>query len=87
MKTVWLSILVGSSLLLLLVLFRSKLSWGWLRGFALHLVAAAGLLYLLNYAGVIPDLYIPLNPITISTVVVLGVPGVALMAGLQLFVL
>ncbi|MBH5319865.1 pro-sigmaK processing inhibitor BofA family protein [Paenibacillus sp. GSMTC-2017] len=83
MKTVWLSMLVGSSVLLLWVLFRNKLSWSWLRGFALHLVAAAGLLYLLNYVGVIPGLYIPLNPITIGTVVVLGVPGVALMAGLQ----
>jgi inhibitor of the pro-sigma K processing machinery len=83
MKTVWLSVLIISSLLLVVVLLRNKLTWGMLRGFALHLVLAAGLLYVLNYSEVVPGMYIPLNPVTIGTVLTLGVPGIALIVGLQ----
>lgn len=83
MKAIWLTIFIGSSVLLAAVILRNKLSWSWLRGFALHLVLAAVLLYMLNYSGLVPDMYIPLNPITIGTVLTLGVPGVALIAGLQ----
>jgi inhibitor of the pro-sigma K processing machinery len=83
MKAVWLSIFIGSSLLLAAVLLKNKLSWGWLRSFSLHVVLAAGLLYLLNYSGLVPGMYIPLNPITIGTVLTLGVPGIALIVGLQ----
>ena len=83
MKAVWLSMFIASSILLIAVILRNKLSWGWLRGFALHLVLAAGLLYLLNYSELVPGIYIPLNPITIGTVLTLGVPGVALIVGLQ----
>ncbi|MFC4778994.1 pro-sigmaK processing inhibitor BofA family protein [Paenibacillus sp. GCM10023252] len=87
MRAVWMAILIGSSLLLLGVLLRNKISWGWMKRFSLHLIAAAIVLYLLNFSGVLPGLYIPLNPVTISTVVVLGLPGVALLAGLQWFVI
>ncbi|KRE34932.1 pro-sigmaK processing inhibitor BofA family protein [Paenibacillus sp. Soil522] len=83
MKAVWLSMFIASSVLLAAILLRNKLSWGWLRGFALHLVLAAGLLYLLNYLELVPGIYIPLNPITIGTVLTLGIPGVALIVGLQ----
>lgn len=83
MKTIWMTIFIASSALLILVILRNKLSWGWLRSFTLHLVMAAGLLYVLNYSGLVPGMYIPLNPVTIGTVLTLGVPGVALIAGLQ----
>lgn len=86
MKIVWLSVLIVSSLLLIGILLRNKLSWGWLKGFALHMVIAAGLLYLVNELAIVEGLHIPLNPITISTAVVLGVPGVLMMAGVQLFI-
>ena len=86
MKMLWLTMLIGSSVMLVFVLLRNKLSWGWLRSFVLHLVAAAGLLYLVNQTGFIDGLYIPLNPITISTAVVLGVPGVLMLAGVQMFI-
>lgn len=86
MKTVWLTMLIGSSLTLVIVLLRSRLSWSWLRSFVLHLVAAAVLLYLVNETGVIEGLHIPLNPVTISTAVVLGVPGVMMLAGVQMFI-
>ena len=73
-------------LLLLWIVVRNRLSWGWLRGFSLQLIAAAAVLYLLNYSDLIPDLYIPLNPFTVGTVIALGVPGIALIAGVQWFI-
>ncbi|WP_042171130.1 pro-sigmaK processing inhibitor BofA family protein [Paenibacillus gorillae] len=86
MKIIWLATLLISSLLLVIVLLRNKLSMAWLKGFAVHLVLAAVVLYVLNYSGLIPKMYIPLNPATIGTVVVLGVPGIALIAGIQYFI-
>ncbi|RCW41231.1 pro-sigmaK processing inhibitor BofA family protein [Paenibacillus prosopidis] len=83
MKALWMSIFIASSIMLVAVVLRNRLSWGWLRGFTLHLVLAAALLYLLNYSELVPGMYIPLNPVTIGTVVTLGVPGIALIMGLQ----
>lgn len=83
MKAVWLAMFVVSISMLLFILLRGRLSWRIMRGFALHLVLASALLYVLNYSGLIPGMYIPLNPFTIGTVVALGVPGVALIVGVQ----
>ena len=83
MKTLWLTVFVVSSILLIAVVLKSKLSWSWLRQFVLHLVLASALLYVLNYSGAFTNLYIPLNPVTIGTVIALGVPGVLLLGGLQ----
>ncbi|MBM7567669.1 pro-sigmaK processing inhibitor BofA family protein [Paenibacillus sacheonensis] len=83
MKSVWMIILLASSLLLLTVVIRNRLSFRWIRRFALHLVAAALALYVLNYSGVISGFEVPLNPATIGTVVLLGLPGIALVLGLQ----
>ncbi|MOA02918.1 SigmaK-factor processing regulatory protein BofA [compost metagenome] len=87
MKMMWLFIFTVSSILLITVILRNKLSWSWLRGFTLHLVLAAGLLYVLNYSGLVTGMYIPINPITVGTVFVLGIPGLALIAGLQWLVI
>jgi len=83
MKAVWLTMFIGSISLLLIVLLRNRLSWRWVKGFALHLVLASALLYVLNYSGLVPGMYIPLNPYTIGTVVALGIPGIALIVGAQ----
>lgn len=77
------AIFIASSIMLAAVILRNKMSWSWLRGFALHFVFAAALLYVLNYSGLIAGMHIPLNPVTIGTVVTLGVPGIALIMGLQ----
>ncbi|WP_240941800.1 pro-sigmaK processing inhibitor BofA family protein [Paenibacillus sp. HB172176] len=82
---IWTSLLIVSLVLLLWIVVRNRLSWSWLRGFSLQLIAAAAVLYLLNYSDIIPNLYIPLNPVTVGTVVALGVPGIALIAGVQYF--
>ncbi|SFF25521.1 inhibitor of the pro-sigma K processing machinery [Paenibacillus algorifonticola] len=83
MNTVLLVVLVVSSITLLAIIIRHRLSWSWAKSFALHLICACAVLYLLNYSGLISDIKIPINPATISTVVVLGVPGIALIVGLQ----
>ena len=83
MNRLWLVMLIVSLLLLAAVVIRNKLSWRWLRRFALHLVAAAAALYILNYSGIISGMEVPLNPATIGTVVLLGLPGILLVLGLQ----
>ncbi|MBW7457594.1 pro-sigmaK processing inhibitor BofA family protein [Paenibacillus sepulcri] len=83
MQTIWLVLLIVSSLLLAVMILRNKISWLWFRRFALHLTAAAVVLYLLNYSGLISGFEVPLNPATIGTVVLLGLPGIMLVLGLQ----
>lgn len=83
MKTVWLAVLVLSSVLLGFVLLKQKLPPGWLTRFGAHLALSAMAIYALNYSGWITGLYIPLNPATIGAATLLGLPGIALIAGLQ----
>lgn len=87
MRTVWIALLAVSGFGLAVMLLRHRVSWSWISRFALHLTVAAIALYALNGIGLIPGMYIPLNPATIGTVVVLGLPGVALLAGLQMTVI
>ncbi|GIO35101.1 MULTISPECIES: pro-sigmaK processing inhibitor BofA family protein [Paenibacillus] len=84
MKLVVMGIMTVSLLLLLLIVFRKKIGFGWLTMFGTHLVLAALGLYLVNFSGLIPEVYIPLNPTTVGTVMVLGLPGVALLFGLKI---
>jgi inhibitor of the pro-sigma K processing machinery len=83
MKWFWTALLVVSSLSLLVVLIRNRNSLEFLRRFALHLILAALALYAINYSGLISGWEIPLNMTTVGTVMVLGLPGVALIAGLK----
>jgi inhibitor of the pro-sigma K processing machinery len=83
MKSFWLILLIVSSVLLGLMLLRQKAPKGWLMRFSVHLVVAALALYALNFSGWVTGWYVPLNPLTIGTVAVLGLPGIALVLGLQ----
>lgn len=83
MKSVWLFMLILSSAGLAGVVVRQKLPKGWLTRFGAHLVLSAMAIYALNYSGWITGIYIPLNPVTIGVVTLLGLPGIALVAGLQ----
>ncbi|MNI91366.1 SigmaK-factor processing regulatory protein BofA [compost metagenome] len=47
------------------------------------MLAALGI-YVVNFSGLLTEVYIPLNPATIGTVLVLGLPGVVLLLGLKL---
>ncbi|MGO4532940.1 pro-sigmaK processing inhibitor BofA family protein [Paenibacillus sp. 2TAF8] len=84
MKTIILgSILVASLLALIVVLFRKRLGLSIFTSIGIHLVLAAAGIYIVNYSGWITGMYIPLNPATIGTVTVLGLPGVGLLLGLK----
>lgn len=83
MKTVWLTMLTASGSLLVLLMLREKVPKGWFTRFGIHLVVAAMAIYALNFSGWITGWYVPLNPVTIGAVTLLGVPGIALVLGLQ----
>ncbi|GGG24968.1 pro-sigmaK processing inhibitor BofA family protein [Paenibacillus abyssi] len=87
MKTVWLTLLIVSLVMLIVILIRNRITGAVLKRFALHLIAVALVLYVLNFSGWIAGFYIPLNPATVATVVLLGVPGILLILGLQWTVL
>lgn len=85
MKSVILgSILVASLLALVVVLFRKRLGLSVFTSIGIHVVLAAAGIYIVNYSGWITGIYIPLNPATIGTVTVLGLPGVGLLLGLKI---
>ncbi|MBB6024333.1 inhibitor of the pro-sigma K processing machinery [Paenibacillus sp. JGP012] len=85
MKTVILgSVLVASLLALVVILFRKRLGLSVFTSIGVHLVMAAAGIYVVNYSGWITGMYIPLNPATIGTVTVLGLPGVGLLLGLKI---
>ncbi|WP_174469016.1 pro-sigmaK processing inhibitor BofA family protein [Paenibacillus graminis] len=79
-----LAVLVLSGLLLLLIVFRKKMGWAWLSLFGTHLLLAALGIYVVNFSGLLTDIYIPLNPATIGAVTVLGLPGVLMLMGLKI---
>jgi len=83
MKGIMLAVLIVSSLSLILVLVRNRYSLEWIRRLALHLILAALGLYAINYSGLISGWEIPLNLATIGTVMMLGLPGIALIVGLR----
>ncbi|WP_438269383.1 MULTISPECIES: pro-sigmaK processing inhibitor BofA family protein [Paenibacillus] len=77
-------VLILSVILLGLVVFRKKLGFGWLSLFGVHLVLAALGIYVVNFSGLLTQVYLPLNPATIGAVTVLGLPGVVMLLGLRI---
>lgn len=87
MKLIVLGVLCISLLLLIYIIFRKKLGLGWLTIFGAHLALSAVAIYIVNFTGIAAQTYIPLNPMTIGTVMTLGLPGVALLVGLKIIIL
>lgn len=87
MKLVLTGVLAVSLAVLLYILFSRKPGFVWLTRLGLHVVLAALGIYIINFSGLLTEIYIPLNPITMSTVLVLGLPGVALLLGLKLAII
>jgi len=83
-RIILVGVLIISLLLLLYVVFSRKLGLAWMTRMGLHIVLAALGIYIVNFSGLLTEAYIPLNPITIGTTLVLGLPGVALLLGLKL---
>lgn len=87
MKIVLTVILAVSLIALLLILFSRRIGFAWLSRLGLHVVIAALGLYIVNYSGLVTEAYIPLNPATLTTVLILGLPGVGLLLGLKLIMI
>lgn len=83
MKVVFAIMLAGSTAALLVVLMRRRMTRAWLTRFSLHMALAALVIYGVNELDWISGVHIPLNPVTAAVIVTLGVPGIALIAGLQ----
>ncbi|MEK5059831.1 pro-sigmaK processing inhibitor BofA [Paenibacillus sp. FSL H7-0326] len=77
-------VLTVSLLLILVILFRRRIGFKWISTFGIHLVLAALGIYVVNYSGLVGEVSIPINPATIGTVTVLGLPGVALLYGIKI---
>ncbi|AIQ71916.1 MULTISPECIES: pro-sigmaK processing inhibitor BofA family protein [Paenibacillus] len=84
LRMIAMGVLILSVILLGLVVFRKKLGFGWLSLFGVHLVLAALGIYVVNFSGLLTQVYIPLNPATIGAVTVLGLPGVVMLLGLRI---
>lgn len=84
--TVW-GVLVFSSLMLLLIVFRNRGTGRLLSAFGLNIVVAAFLLYTLNLLSAYTQFELPMNTATLGTVTVLGIPGILLLVGLKLVLL
>ena len=87
MKLLWLSLFVGSLLLLLIVLFRAKLSFRWISFVMLNIALAAVALYVLGWLEPLIHVRLPINAVTVMTVGILGIPGLLLLFGLKLTVI
>jgi inhibitor of the pro-sigma K processing machinery len=85
MEMLWFSVFIVSSFLLTFVVFRAKTAWKWLGQALFQVMMAAVLLYIVN--TVFTELAIAMNMVTLLTVSILGVPGLLLLAAIQLFVL
>lgn len=84
MKIALTGILIVSLISLLYITISRGLGFAWLTRLGLHVVLAALGLYLINFSGIVTEAYIPLNPVTVTTVLVLGLPGVGLLLSLKL---
>jgi inhibitor of the pro-sigma K processing machinery len=80
----WWSLFLASSGLLVFTMLRQKYSIQWLGVVGLNLVAAAIVLFLINWLGAPSEFHIAINEGTIITIAILGIPGVVLLIALKL---
>ena len=86
MNLIWMIIFAVSSLALIVVLLRNQLSRLSLKKVVVHWIVAATVLFLMNYLEITQPYALPINPLTIGTTAVLGLPGIALLMGTQYLV-
>lgn len=83
MQYVFITLLIGSLLLLAVILSRAKLSPRWFTYAGLNVAASAVILYIIDVTRIIPHLYIPINLVTVITISALGLPGIMLVTALK----
>lgn len=87
MKIAMWAVLAVSALLLLIVVLRSTVAGRWLTYLGLNVVIAGFLLYFLNLLSSYTHFTLPINVATLSTVGILGIPGLFLLVALKLTLL
>lgn len=81
---VWWGVFLLSLSALVLLVLRNRFAGSWLKTLGLHVVAAAVLLYAVNWVGQRYMFQVPINAYTLSAIGVLGIPGLALLVALKL---
>ncbi|MFM9331666.1 pro-sigmaK processing inhibitor BofA family protein [Paenibacillus mesotrionivorans] len=84
MEYLWWAVFLLSLSSLVLLVLRNSSAGAWLKTLGLHVIAAALLLYAVNWVGQRYMFQVPINAYTLSTIGVLGVPGLALLVALKL---
>lgn len=84
MKYVWWGVFLLSLSSLVLLVLRNRNAASWLKTLGLHVIAAAILLYAVNWVGQRYMFQVPINAYTLSAIGVLGIPGLALLVALKL---
>jgi inhibitor of the pro-sigma K processing machinery len=87
MNMVWMVLLALSAILLAIVLLRAKGAVHALGYIALNIVIAAFLLYFINLLEGYSHFRIPINPTTVLTVGILGIPGLMLLVAVRLLII
>ncbi len=80
-------LMIGSGGLLALLLLRNRFAIQWLGALSLHVVFAAVLLYIMNLFTPYTHFELPLNAVTVGIVSILGIPGLAVLTALKLWVI
>lgn len=83
---IW-GVLILSSLMLVMIVFRSRGGGKLVASLGLNIVVAAFLLYTLNLLSGYTHIELPINTATLGTATVLGIPGVILLIGVKWAVL
>ena len=84
MNYVWPAIFICSCIGLAYFVFKTKWLTTLLRVFIVNAVLGLVVVYVINKTGWINALYVPINYFTITTVGLLGIPGVILLVSLKM---
>lgn len=77
-------IFIGSAVLLLIVLLRTKSMLRWFGYIGFNIILGVSALLLLQHYGQAVHMSIPLNTVTVLTIGVLGIPGLLLLTAIQM---
>jgi inhibitor of the pro-sigma K processing machinery len=83
----WMIVFAVSVILLAVVLLRSKGAFHALGYIAVNIVIAVFLLYFIGFFEAYTGFRLPINPATVLTVGILGVPGLMLLVAVRLIVI
>lgn len=86
MSNFWWALFIIAAGILLYILLRPHLNAGTFLRFAANLLIAGLIVYGVQVTGILGEVQIPINIPTVMIAGLLGIPGVALLYGVQLLV-